>query len=45
MNLQSQAIYIHKKNFKQRLAILKDGRSGEQMGDIENIIVKNLVKI
>ena len=32
-------------NFKQRISILKDGASGEQMGDIEKINVKNLFKI
>ena len=46
MNLQSQAIYVHKKNnFKQRISIVKDSASGEQVGDIEKIIVKNLLKI
>ena len=46
MNLQSQAIYVHKKiNFKQRISILKYGASGEQVGDIEKMIVKNLFKI
>ena len=47
MNLQSQAIYVHKKknNFKQRISIVEDGASGEQVGDIEKIIVKNLFKI
>ena len=40
MNLQSQAILcIQKKNFKQRISILEDGASGEQVGDIEKIIV------
>ena len=32
-------------NFKQRICILQDGASGEQVGDIEKIIVKNLFKI
>ena len=32
-------------NFKQRMCILEDGASGEQVGDIEKIIVKNLFKI
>ena len=46
MNLQSQAIYVHKKNnSKQRLSTLEDGASGEQVGDIEKIIVKNVFKI
>jgi hypothetical protein len=45
MYLQSQAIYVHKKKFKQRISILEDGASGEQVGDIEKIIVKNLFKI
>ena len=35
MNLQSQAIYVHKKQFKQHLCILEDGASGEKVGDIE----------
>ena len=34
-----------KNNFKQRICIFKDGASGEQVGDIEKIIVKNLFKI
>jgi hypothetical protein len=34
-----------KNNFKQRICILEDGASGEQVGDIEKIIVKNLFKI
>ena len=34
-----------KKNFKQRTSILENGASGEQVGDIEKIIVKNLFKI
>jgi hypothetical protein len=34
-----------KTNFKQNICILKDGTSGEQVGDIEKIIVKNLLKI
>ena len=41
MNLESEAIYVH----KQRISILEDGASGEQVGDIEKIIVKNLFKI
>ena len=32
MNLQSQAIYVHKKNFKQRICILEDGASGGASG-------------
>jgi hypothetical protein len=32
-------------NFKQSICILKDRASGEQVGDIEKIIVKNLFKI
>ena len=43
-------IWIHKakqfmftkNNFKQRISILKDGASGEKVGDIRKIIVKNL---
>ncbi len=34
-----------KNNFKQRISIVEDGASGEQVGDIEKIIVKNLFKI
>ena len=46
MNLQSQAILcIQKQKFKQRISILEDGASGEQVGDIEKIIVENLFKI
>ena len=30
---------------KQRIYILEDGASGEQLGNIEKIIVKNLFKI
>ena len=46
MNLQSQVVYVQKKNnFKQRICTLEEGASGEQVGDIEKIIVKNLFKI
>jgi hypothetical protein len=34
-----------KNNFKQHICILEDGASGEQVGEIEMIIVKNLFKI
>ena len=34
-----------KNNFKQRISILEDGASGEQVGDIEKIIVNNLFKM
>jgi hypothetical protein len=34
-----------KNNFKQHICILEDGASGEQVGDIEKITVKNLFKI
>ena len=34
-----------KNNIKQHICILEDGASGEQLGDIEKIIVKNLFKI
>jgi hypothetical protein len=45
MNLQSQAVYVHKKKFQTTyICILKDSASGEQVGDIEEIIVKNLLK-
>ena len=45
MNLQSQAVYAHKKKFKQCVCILEDGASGEEVDDIDKIIVKNLLKI
>jgi hypothetical protein len=45
MNLQSQVVYVHENNFKQRICNLEEGASGEQVGDIEKIIVKNLFKI
>ena len=32
-------------NFTQRMCILEDGASGEQVGDIEKIILKNLFRI
>ena len=31
--------------FKQRISILEDSASGEQVGDNEKIIVKNLFKL
>jgi hypothetical protein len=34
-----------KKKFKQRICILQDGASGEQVGDIEKIIVQNFFEI
>jgi hypothetical protein len=34
-----------KKKFKQRICILQDGASGEQVGDIDKIIVQNLFEI
>ena len=34
-----------KNNFKQRISVYEDGASGEQVGDIAKIIVKNLFKI
>ena len=34
-----------KNKFKQCICILEDGASGEKVGDIEKIIVKNLFKI
>jgi hypothetical protein len=45
MNLQSQAVYVRKKQFQQRICILEEGASGEQVGDIEKITVKNLFKL
>ena len=45
MNLQSQANYNKKNNFKQRIAIVEDSASGEQVGEFEKVIVKNLFKI
>ena len=35
---------LHKNNFKQRISIVEDGASGEQVGDIEKIIVKTCKK-
>ena len=43
MNLQSQTIYVH--SFKQCISTLEDGASGEQVGDIAKIIVKNWFNI
>ena len=40
-----QFMFTKKNNFKQRISILENGASGEQVGDIEKIIVKNLFKI
>jgi hypothetical protein len=34
-----------KNNFKQRICILEDNASGEQVGDTEKTIVKNLFEI
>ena len=34
-----------KNNIKQRIFILEDGARGEQVGETEKIIVKNLFKI
>ena len=34
-----------KNNFQQRTCILEDSASGEKVGDIEKIIVKNLFEI
>jgi hypothetical protein len=45
MNLQSQAVYVHNLFFKQRICILEDGASGEQVGDIEKITIKTLFRI
>ena len=38
-------MFTKKNNFKQHISILEDGASGEQVGDIETIIVKNLFKL
>ena len=38
-------LFSQKNNIKQRISIFEDGASGEQVGDIEKIIVKNLFKI
>ena len=35
---------LTKNNFKQRICILEDGASGEQVGDIEKIVVKTCLK-
>jgi hypothetical protein len=45
MNLQSQAVYVHIKKFQTTYMYLEDGASGEQVGDIEKTIVKNLFEI
>ena len=45
MNLQSQAIYVNDFFFKQRMIIVEDGANGEEVGDIEKIMVQNLFKI
>jgi hypothetical protein len=45
MNLQSQAIYVHKKYFQTTYMYLEDGAGGEKVGDIEKTFVKNLFKI
>jgi hypothetical protein len=42
MNLQAKRFMFKKNNVKQRICILQDGASGEQVGDIEKIIVQNL---
>jgi hypothetical protein len=34
-----------KNNLKQLICILEDGASGEQVGDIEKMIVKNFFEI
>jgi hypothetical protein len=34
-----------KNNFKQHTCILQDGASGEQVDDIEKMIVQNLLEI
>ena len=51
-NFEFHEIEIHKHleniwiyNFKQRIFIVEDGASDEQVGDIEKIIVKNLFKM
>ena len=46
MNLQSQEIYVHKKQLKTTsIYILQDRASGEKMGHIEKMFVENLFKI
>ena len=42
---KAKQIMFTNKHFKQRISIVEDGASGEQVGDIEKIIVKNLFKI
>ena len=44
-NILSQGIYDDKKNSKKSLYILKDGASGVQAGDIEQVNVYNLYTI
>jgi hypothetical protein len=42
---KAERFMFTKNNFKQRICILQDGASGEQVGDIEKIIVQNLFEI
>ena len=42
---KAKQLMFTKNNFKQRVSILEEGASGEHVGDIERIIVKNLFKI
>ena len=39
-----RVLWSQKNNFKQCISIVDDGASGEQVGDIEKIIVTNLFK-
>ena len=39
-NYKAKQFVFTKNNIKQRISILEDGASGEQVGDIEKIIVK-----
>ena len=41
VELQSQEIYVDKKNSKKIWHILEDGASGVQVGDVEQVTILN----
>ena len=45
IDLQSQAIYVDKKETKKKSTYLKDGASGCAIDDIEQVIVKILFEL
>ena len=45
LKYKAKQFMFTKNNFKPRICILEDGASGEKVGDIKKIIVKNLFKI